>query len=82
MAETSDELLSNLASHLEREANRIQWEALNNLDTHFSGATPQERTQLDKFVKRPLALAMSNMRHASEKIRRHLSQQQKKEIGA
>lgn len=80
MAESSEELLIKLASHLEREANRIQWEALNNLDTHFGGATPQDRGQLDKFVKRPLALTMANLRHASEQIRRHVSEK-KKEVG-
>ena len=81
MAESSDDLLRSLVTHMEREANRIQWEALNNLDTHFGGTTPNEKTQLDKFVKRPLALTMSNLRHASGKIRAHL-QNQKKEDGA
>ena len=51
-----------LAKKVEDEASRLQFQVVNNLDERFKNASPAEKSELDKYVKRPLMLTVTSLR--------------------
>jgi hypothetical protein len=63
------EQVTQVIERLEAEAGRLQFQALNNLDTCTNSLKPDEKQDLDAFVKRPIMVSVTKLRGLAQSLK-------------